>query len=132
VTIERPSGMRLMQTFRKLPTAAPARVKMTASHTIENMPIHHAAGSRPSAVLSPPVIGDVIVVGMNPEFIRLPVVVKLRRGVDDDRLFRRNAFEAVIDEGGDMDENPIVDPCETTFSFLTRTPSIIISPLGFS
>jgi hypothetical protein len=40
VTIERPSGMRQMQTLRKLPTAAPARVKMTVSHTVENMPIH--------------------------------------------------------------------------------------------
>ena len=48
--------------------------------------------------------------GMNPEFIRFLVTVRLRRGVDDDRLLRGDAFEPVIDEGGDMDEDRVVDP----------------------
>ena len=95
--MERPSGIRPMQTLRKLPTAAPARVKMTASHTVENMPIH-LRRARPSAVLSFPVVGDIIFMGMNPEFIRFPVVVSFGRGVHDDRLFRRDALEAVKDE----------------------------------
>src|SRR4051794_3774071 len=54
------------------------------------------------AILAPPVVGNFIVVGIYPEFIGILVIISLRRAVHHERLLLANAFEAVIDQIGDL------------------------------
>ncbi len=71
---------------------------------------HRSTLSLALSILPTPIIGNGVLMGINPVFIGLLVVVHFSRGIDNDRLILANALPSVVNPLRNLNQDRVVLP----------------------